>query len=210
MAILFASFSASGALLSQTLGDQDFTDGQLVGSGTFTAASGGDPAPFNTVIGSDAASNFSTSWTFNGYGGPIATAISSASILIGLWEGDSSAAGDQVVSFTLNGTTNLTGLLNTAMNAKGGLTGHEDWYTVDLPTSAFTELATGSATFSLALQNGLGVLGPAPFNGAGLDFSTLSINTATPGRVPEPATLSLVLLGVIGGGLASRRVVKRG
>jgi hypothetical protein len=197
------STSVDAAVLTQMLGDQDFTDGQAVGSGTFTAANAGDPAPFNTLVGSDVVGpNFSASWTYSG--APIAN-VASASILIGLYEGDSSAAGDQAASFTLNGTVNLTALLNTAMNAKGGLTGHEDYYTVNLPAAALTEIATGQATFSLTLQNGLGVLGPTDFNGAGLDFATLTVVTQA---VPEPAAWSLsLLLGV--SLLCARRFSKR-
>jgi len=93
----------------------------------------------------------------------------------------------------------LAGTLNTAMNAKGGLTGHEDWYTVNLPASAFTELATGSATFALALQNGLGVLGPTDFNAGGIDYSTLTIRT-----IPEPRTWFILLLGAASGFVARR------
>ncbi len=207
-AILLASAlsispSVGAAVLTQTLGDQDFVDGAAVGSGTFTSANGGDPAPFNTLAGSDIVGpNFAASWTFSG---PPISNVSSASILIGLYEGDSSATGDQVKSFTLNSTIDLTGSLNAAMNAKGGLSGHEDYYTVVLPASALAQVATGQATFSLALQNGLGVLGPTDFNGAGLDFATLTVNTPV---VPEPTAWSLSLL--IGAGLlAARRFGKR-
>ena len=203
MSAVSVSASVDAAVLTQALGDQDFTDGQQVGSATFTAANGADPAPFNTLIGTDVVGpNFSASWTF---AGPAIANVSSASILIGLYEGDSSAPGDQVQSFTLNGTVNLTALLNTAMNAKGGLTGHEDYYTVNLPAAALTEVATGQATFSLTLQNGLGVLGPTDFNGAGLDFATLTVVTQA---VPEPSAWSLSLL--LGAGLLyARRFRKR-
>src|SRR5690349_16184224 len=104
--------TVDAAVITQMLGDQDFTDGQQVGSGTFTAANAGDPAPFNTIIGTDIfGPNFSTSWTFSG---PPISNVASASILIGLYEGDSSGSGDQAATFTLNGTINLTALLNTA------------------------------------------------------------------------------------------------
>src|SRR3954468_22025447 len=128
-AILLASAlsispSVGAAVLTQTLGDQDCADGDAVGSGTFTGANGGDPAPFNTLAGSSDifGPNFAVSWTFSG--SPISN-VTSASILIGLYEGDSSASGDQVKTFTLNSTIDLTASLNAAMNAKGGLSGHE-------------------------------------------------------------------------------------
>jgi hypothetical protein len=205
MAALSLNGPANAAVATQTLGDQDFTDGQAVGSGAFTAANSGDPSPFNTIIGSDILGpNFSASWTFDGYGTPAAAGIRSASVLIGLFEGDGSAAGNQVASFTLNGTTDLTGDLNTVVNAKGGLTGREDWYTVKLPASVFSQLASGNVTFALTLQNGLGVLGTTDFNGAGVDFSTLTVTT-----VPEPAMWSMLLVGAALGFTARKRAKPR-
>lgn len=185
-------------ILSETLGDVDFTDGQTVGSGTFTSANGGDPSPFNTVIGGDVTADFSTSWSFSAYGGPIAATITSASLQIGLWDGDGAGAGDQVASFSVGGV-DLTSLLNTALNTKGGASGSEDWYSVTLPSSVFAALATGTTNVSLTLQNGLGVLGPTSFNGAGVDFSTLTISTdpivTTP--IPTPSVLPLLAFGLL-------------
>ena len=209
-ALAFGS-AANAAMTTQTLGDADFTNGQSVGSGTFTSASAGDPAPFNQFIGSDVAGpNFSTTFTFS-YGA-IVDPITSATIQLGLYDGDSAASGNQVASFTVDGN-DITALLNTALEATPGATGQEIYYSVSLSGAALTALADGSALFSLALQGpGLGVLGNTSFNGAGLDFATLTINTQPQGGttpVPEPATWSIVLLGGAGI-LVSRRRARRG
>lgn len=202
VALVAAGTAPAGAvILSETLGDVDFTDGQAgIGNITFTNANGGDPSPFNTIIGVETSpgSDFSTSWTFSAYGGPIAAPITSASLQIGLWEGDGAAAGDQVASFFVGGV-DLTSLLNTALNAKGGLNTSEDWYSVTLPSSVFAALATGTTNVSLTLQNGAGALGPTPSNSAGVDFSTLTISTdpivTTP--VPAPSVLPLLAFGLL-------------
>ena len=71
-------------------------------------------------------------------------------------------------------------------------------YTLTLPSTTFTQLGTGTATFALSLNGpGLGLFGETPFNGAALDFSTLSIVTQQnpPQPVPEPVTIALFLIG---------------
>ena len=201
---------ANAAPVTYMLGDADFTNGQIVGTGTFTTASAGDPAPFNQFIGSDVVGpNFTASFTFS-YGA-IALPITSATIQLGLYEGDSAASGSQVASFTVDGI-DIAALLNTTMEANPGATGQEIYYTVNLSAAAFTTLADGTALFSLTLQGpGRGVLGETTFNGAGLDFATLTIDTQAQGPtpVPEPATWSLLLLGALGL-VVSRRRARRG
>jgi hypothetical protein len=195
-AILSAAIGQA-ALITQTLGDQDFTNGQVVGSATFTGANGGDPVPFNTFIGSDVnGPNFSTSWTFNSYGGAILDPILSATLTFGIYDNDSAAPGSQVGSAAV-GATDLTSLIDAAFEANPGANSEVRVYTITLPGSAFTQLATGSATFSLALAGpGLGALGATTFNGAGLDFSRLDITTQAGSTVPEPGTISLLGAGL--------------
>jgi hypothetical protein len=192
----FIAQPAIGDTISTSIGAQHFTDGQIVGSAVFAGALSGQPAPFDQIIGSDIVGpNFSGAWTFH-YTVPLGASITSASVAIGVWDGDSQAGGNQVGTFTLNGTTNLAALENTAFEGHGGATGEYDVYTVAIPASAFANLAGGSAAFSLALEApGLGVLGSTDFNGAGLDFSTLQIVTAAPVTTPEPATWGLLALG---------------
>ena len=208
-ALTFGS-AANAAVTTQMLGDADFTNGQTVGTGVFTGANAGDPAPFNQFIGSDVTGpNFSASFTFS-YGA-IAAPITSATILLGLYEGESAASGSQVASFTVDGIA-ITALLNTAMETTPGAISQENYYTVSLPGTTFAALADGSATFLLNLQGpGLGALGETTFNGAGLDFATLTINSQPQGGrpVPEPATWSVLLLGGVGL-LVSRRRARRG
>jgi len=211
---LAAGPAANAALITQTLGDVDFSNGQTsIGTATFTGAGAGDPAPFNSFIGSDVnGPNFSTSFAFN-YGA-IADSITSAAIQIGLYDGDSVAFGNQVAAYSVDGF-DLTALLNAVMEATPGASGQENYYAVALPTAALALLADGSATFSLSLQPpGSGVLGDTPFNGAGLDFATFTISTESrpTTTVPEPTSVSLLLAGLTsllaGGALRRRRSLR--
>ena len=203
--LFLCAYPGKSALLTQTLGDQDFTDGEVVGTATFTGANAGDPAPFNEFIGSDVSGpNFSASWTFNSYG-PVVLPIVSASLLIASYEFDTNNTSlSHVASFTLNGI-DLASVLDAAFKADPNQAGSEiRWYTISLPSTTFTELAGGSAAFSLALQNGRGVLGDTTFNGAGMDFSTLTLDTEPQAAVPEPSTA----FGAIGA-LAAAVLIRR-
>jgi hypothetical protein len=175
-----------------SIGTQHFADGSKPGTGTFNAAVAGQPAPFNGFIGSDITGpNFSGTWNYI-FTPP--SPIGGATLELGIYDHDSAAAGNQVASFTLNGTVDLTTTLNTAFEAHGGTNSEYDLYTITLPGTAFSALSTGSATFALTLQGpGLGVLGTTPFNGAGLDFATLDIAPVVVAAVPEPSTASLSL-----------------
>lgn len=185
---------AAGADTVVTLGDQDFEDGASVTTGAFLAASVGEPAPFQAFLGSDPnGPDFAGTWTFTYAPLP---AVSSASLALGIFDHDSAAAGNQVASFILDGL-DLTAAMNTLFEAAGGVTSEYNVYVLSLPQAALPALSDGSAAFALTLQGpGLGVLGLTAFNGAGLDFSTLTV-------VPEPS--SVVLLA-----LASLAVTRRG
>jgi len=106
-----------------------------------------------------------------------------------MYDHDSAAVGEQVRSFTVDGS-DLTALLNAAFDATGGKQAEYNTYTLAIPTFATPNLADGSATFSLTLQGPclIGVPGSSDTypggNGAGLDFATLSI-------VPEPHAASM-------------------
>jgi hypothetical protein len=116
-------------------------------------------------------------FTFSAYGGPIAASITSATLEIGLYDGASPSPSTAVQFFTLNGIDNV---LTAALVAHPAQRRIETYYTLTLPSTDFSALATGSSTFALGLQGqGEGVLGPTTFNAFGLDFA-LTINT-TPG-----------------------------
>lgn len=217
--LLGATAPALAAVLSQQLGDIDFPSdpglpnadpdaiNHRIGTVTFTNASGGDPAPFNQFIGSDTTTDFTASWTFSAYGGAILDPVNSATIQIGLYEGDSAATGNQVAAFTVDGV-DLTAALNALLEATPAYTGTEVHYTLSLSAAAIAELLDGSATFSLTLQGpGASVIGDTTNNGAGIDFSILSISTdnggTPPTGVPEPGSLALAASGF--GLLAARR-----
>jgi hypothetical protein len=196
------------AALTQTLGVQAFANGVNVTSGAFIAAV--DTAPFNLTLGADnntIGPNFAASWTFNGYG-PVVDPVVSASLLIASWDFDTNdTTVSHVLSFDMNGAS-LTAILDTAFkanpNTNVGNTSQILWYTVDLPSTTFAQLAAGSATFNLTLQNGRGLLGPTTSNGGGMDFSTLTVNTQALQVVPEPATVFAMM-----GGLAALAVLRR-
>jgi hypothetical protein len=187
IALLLGSVAAPAAVLTFPLGTNSFADGASVGSATFTGAS--DIAPFNTFIGSDVSGpDSTTSWTFT-YP-PINDSIASATIFVSFYDDDSVAAGSQLKTFTLNSVVDLRSPLDSLMEAKQNGTGMIAYYTVTIPASGFTQLASGSVAVNLAWQGpGHGVLGDTTFNGGGVDNAVLTIQT-----VPAPATLGSLLL----------------
>jgi hypothetical protein len=219
LAFLASGSLVHGSVISTSLGNTGaiaFTNGQHPVSsatilGTFTG-----PAPFNTFCGSDTGNNGSTncsaSWTFPTYslGGQM---ITGATLTLGIWDIDSSAAHDAVASYMLHGGDDLTTLLNAAANAVNGgggsLRNEYDILSVTIPSTSFGVLDTGTAEISLALQApGLGALGLSPSNGAGLIFSTLEIQTAPVTTTPEPSSFPL-LLGSLGAMILAGRFRKQ-
>jgi len=181
--------------INVNIGTQHFANGSTVGTGTFNTAVGGQPAPFNAFCGSDITANCTASWTFT-YSNLSGLTISVATLTLGILDIDSAAAGNQVASFILNGTDDLTGALNAASEGLNGGAGapnsQYDVLTMSIPSTYFTDLQSGTATFALTLQGpGLGVLGNTTDNGAGLDFSSLYIDT------PEPTSWTFVLIGLL-------------
>ena len=201
--VLLALLAGSQFALANTIvtvGEQDFADGSTMNTGPFLAAGAGEPAPFDGVfVGSDVSGpNFSASWTFS-YGA--LASVTGGSLTLGIYDHESAATGNQVASFTVNGI-DLTSALNIQFESHGGGSKEDNIYTLTLPATTFSALGSGTVNISLSLAGpGLGLFGETPFNGAGLDFSTLDIATA----VPEPLTSTLLLIGIPAILVAARR-----
>ncbi len=203
LAFLASSSLVHASVISTSLGNTSpsFTGGSHPTTATVLAALTGSPAPFNAMCDSDTGANGNTScsasWTFN-YSIASGETVDGATLTLGIWDIDSAATGNQVANYSLAGGDNLTTLLNAVsegLNSNSGATNNEyDVLAITIPGTSFGVLSSGSATISLALQGpGLGVLGNTPSNGAGLIFSTLTLNIANSASpAPEPSFVALI------------------
>ena len=177
--LLLVGGPLASAQVTSFVGSQHFTDGQLLGTGTYLTAVSGQPAPFDHFIGSDTAADFSTGWTMT-YLPP--ASVGGASLTLGIYDHDSKASANPVSYFGVNGV-DLTSLMNATLTSHGGANTEYNVYTVILPGSVYAGLQSGTADFQLTLKGpGSSVLGDTTFNGSGLDFATLYL------AIPEPAT----------------------
>jgi hypothetical protein len=178
----------------------------------YDAAVAGQPAPFNAFHGNINATNFSATWTFS-YTPP--AKITGATISLGLIYAPASSDTTPAASFTLDGTINLTSLLNTEMNAVHA-PGFDDLYeieTITIPSTDLAALGTSPATFTLDLQGpGQGKFGTGPDMQAAIVNSTLDLKTGSvsPPPTPEPATFFLFFSGLAMIGLAVRHRASHG
>jgi len=206
IAVSFLILSSAKADVVTSLGNtaSGLTNGTHYLGAPILSAQSGQVSPFNAPCGSDASANCSTSWMFT-YTLGAGETVDGATLTLGIYDIDSAAAGDQVGSFTLTGGDDLTSALNAVSEALDGGSGSPNSYydvmEITIPTTSFTVLDGGSATFNLALAGpGLGVLGSTTHNGASLIFSTLDLQTetGTVSSVPEPSMWSLMLAGIVG------------
>jgi hypothetical protein len=208
VASLGLAASTSFAAGVYTLGEQDYSDGDVTLASFFNNLQAGEPAPFSGFIGSDLTvqTNFSAVWTFSFVPGP----ADSASITMGLFDHDGGfGAGTQLASFSLDGV-DLTSSLDALMEATPAVQALYSVFTVPLNGAALAALADGTAEFSLSLQGPAGCCSsstgqPFPSNGAGLDFATLTIVSA----VPEPHAYAMMLAGLGLLGVMARRRASR-
>ena len=180
------------------------TNGETgVSSLAYTTAVSGQPAPFNAFCGSISGGDCTgVTWIFN-YTVPPTDTITGATLTLGILDIESFyGTGNPVGSFTLDGSDNLTSLLNTAAVATNSVSGEYNVLEITIPSSDFMDLSDNTATFDLTLSGpGHGALGLTSSHVSGLVYSTLDI-TATPGSsgppppVPEPSTSALLALGI--------------
>lgn len=221
LALSFVVAHAQAGTITRTLGELDFSDGAFVGESQFVVAytsSGPDifePPPFNGLIGNDASSDMNTGFTFN-YG-VVSDPVSQVILTISLWDSDSGQGFSQLALFRLNGTIDLTEVLNSRMEAEPGLDNQIRIHNFNLPSSAFASIASGTATFELVLKGpGFGPNGAStPSNGGGLDFARIDILTRDPqpppavAPVPEPSTAMLLGAGLLAGVLFRRKIGRK-
>ncbi|HET6970505.1 MAG TPA: PEPxxWA-CTERM sorting domain-containing protein [Phenylobacterium sp.] len=210
LALAAAAGQARAATVSQTLGTVVQVGGGPVASGDVFASSAfagsADPAPFDLFNGLDGSGpDFSAGFTFNyaAPGGPVDSGL----LVLGLYDGDTAAPGDQLALFTLNGI-DLTSSLNAVFEATPSSNSQEVFYSLVLPSAVYSQLATGAVTIGLDLKGpGLGVLGQTAHNGAVLDFATLTVGSRDtgPSPTPEPAAWGLMILGFGLAGAGLRR-----
>ena len=125
---------------------------------------------------------------------------------MGIYDHDSQAPGNQVVFIGFDGN-NLSSLLNAQFESAGGRHSEYNVYSGTIPPIDLVDIGDGSANFTLTLQGpslgGVAPLDPTaellPNNGAGLDFAQFTL------VVPEPVTLTPLVLAIAGLAAAARR-----
>ena len=194
------TLAGKASAVTVTIGAPHFTNGQVIGTGTFIGAVAGQPAPFDQFYGGDVAGpDFDVTWTFTF---PAPAAVYGASLTLGLFDGDFAEVGQQLSLMTWDGTV-VTGTASAIFEAGPGATGAYGIYTVVLPPAVFSSMMDGSATVHLTLARGSGAIGATSNNGAGIDHAVLDIL-----EVPEASTTLLAGLGAAAAVTRRRRTLR--
>src|SRR5580658_9785571 len=170
---LWVAAPAKGDDITTSLGNtaSGFTNGSLVTSAAYAAAVSGKSAPFNGFCGSISKGDCTdVSWTFD-YTVPAGNTITGAELTLGILDIESSyGTGTPVGSFTLDGTDDLTSILNSAAVATDSVSTEYNILQIGIPGTDLTDLSNGVATFELTLSGpGRGVLGLTASHVSGLE-----------------------------------------
>jgi len=173
---------AKAVSITDVIGDQDFTDGSIVPLTDFLAASGGDPAYFNSVSGSDPGGTFGNiSYSHNFLlGGATPT---TASLTLGLYDHDALGAGEDTINIFFDGIQQNDDVW------KGISTDNRGYYirSMDVATSLLLDGILNVQVVGTPISG-------EPGNFIGIDFSSLAIQTSA---VPVPAAVWLFGTGLL-------------
>ena len=189
------------------LGEQDFEDGAIPDPNDYLLANLDEESPFNRPWGldsSDSDNNFDVEFSFDLFGGPKRGFGGETWFLtLGLYDHDSSAAGEQIAELSVN-WLDLTVDLNELVESKGGGDAQYNVYTIELPYLPIDERARGDGypygSIDVRLRfGGGGLFGgqPSPSNGGAIDFARL--------WVPAPGSAAVLLGGMGAVSLRRRR-----
>lgn len=153
------------ATVISTLGDQDFSEGQVLFSTTeFLTPQTGEPSPIGILTDPT-----TVTWTHT-----FTPSADAAELKISLWDLDANFPGNQVSVFSVNGIGQDLSIFEAFQDGD-----RVHIYTISLPAGS---LSTGTINVSLSLGN-------LETNAVGLDFAELST------VIPSPSAIAVLGLG---------------